>query len=80
MIEMALIVAVITAVGEGLKKAGVPANYMPIASVGLGLVAGYFFIGGAIEERLFYGVAVGLAASGFFDLSKLPILNKENNK
>lgn len=73
MIEMALIVAVITAVGEGLKKAGVPKKFMPVASVGIGIAAGFFFVDGEIANRIFYGVAMGLGASGLFDMTKLPV-------
>ncbi|GEK57134.1 hypothetical protein CHL76_02265 [Marinococcus halophilus] len=71
MIEMGIIIAVITALGEGIKKAGVPKKFMPVVSIVLGVTGGLFFVDGDVANQVFYGVAMGLGASGLFDISKV---------
>ena len=70
MIELTVIVAIITGLGQIFKK-HVPNDFMPYVSVGLGLLAGIFYIDGVIEYRIFVGLALGLAANGTFDLTKV---------
>lgn len=71
MFEMAIIVAIVTALGQ-VVKGFVPSKFMPIASVVIGIAAGYFFVEGTVAVRVVYGVAIGLSASGLFDVAKLP--------
>jgi hypothetical protein len=73
MFEFAVIVAIITGLVQVVKQAEVvPNKAMPIVSIVLGMAAGYFFVEGAVDERIFIGIAMGLAASGLFDVAKLP--------
>lgn len=76
MFELAIIVAVITGVGQ-VAKNFVPSKFMPIVSLALGVGAGFAFVQGSIQEQVFYGLAMGLAASGLFDVAKLPSKAKE---
>lgn len=71
MIEMTLIVAIITGVGQIFKKV-VPAKYMPIVSLVLGIASGFVFVDGTLAIQLLNGVGLGLAANGLFEVSKLP--------
>ncbi|MDC3413950.1 holin [Terrihalobacillus insolitus] len=75
MIELGVIVAVIIGIGQ-IAKEFIPKKFMPIVSLVLGVVAGVVFLEGAIEEKVFYGIAIGLAASGLFDVAKLPTKKK----
>ena len=71
MFELAVIVAVIIGVGQVIKEY-VPNKFMPLVSLGLGLVAGFLFVDvGTIQERIFVGLAMGLSASGLFDIAKI---------
>lgn len=70
MFELGLIVAVIAGVGQ-VTKQFIPKKYMPLVSLVLGIVAGVGLIDGSIEKQLFIGVALGLSASGAFDISKV---------
>jgi uncharacterized spore protein YtfJ len=71
MFELAIIVAVITGVGQVVKQF-VPAKFMPIVSLVLGIAAGLGFLDASLKEQIFIGLAMGLAASGLFDLATLP--------
>jgi hypothetical protein len=71
MIELSLVVAIITGVGQIFKKV-VPAKYMPIVSLLLGIGSGFVFVDGSLAIQLLNGVGLGLAANGLFEVSKLP--------
>jgi hypothetical protein len=70
-ITMAVIVALIMAINQGIKQA-IPAKFIPLVSVGLGLVAGLFVLPyeGGIQTGIINGLAMGLSACGLFDLGK----------
>lgn len=76
MIDLAIIVAVIVGLGQVLKSF-IPSKFMPLVSLGLGIVAGIGYVDGSIHEQIFIGIAMGLAASGAFDVAKLPKKIKE---
>lgn len=72
MVEVGLIIAVIVALNEVIKRSlGISSKYLPITSLTLGLVAGFLYLDGELKERLFYGLIIGLSASGLFDQTKL---------
>lgn len=71
MFELAIIVAIITGLGQ-VAKQFVPTKFMPIVSLVFGVVAGVTLVEGSIQEQIFVGIAMGLAASGLFDIAKLP--------
>lgn len=71
MFELAIIVGIVTGLCQVVKNF-MPSKFMPIVSVVLGIIAGYFFGDGLVAERIFVGVAIGLAASGLFDIAKIP--------
>ncbi|MCQ6275743.1 holin [Bacillus sp. V3B] len=70
MIDVALIIGVVVALTQ-LAKTFVSNKYLPLISLVLGLIGGYFYIDAVIQERILYGLMVGLSASGLFDQSKI---------
>lgn len=77
MFELSVVVALIVAVGQVAKKY-IPKKFMPLVSLGLGVIAGFtgFIPADTIQEQILYGVAIGLTANGTFDLSKIPKAKK----
>jgi len=72
MFEIAVIIAVVIALSEFIKRIGFPKKYIPAASLILGLAAGYFYIDvSSVQEKIMYGLMIGLSASGLFDQSKI---------
>lgn len=76
MFELTVIVALITGLGQIIKK-HVPNQFMPYVSLVLGLLAGIFYVDGVIEYRIFIGLALGVAANGTFDLTKVASKGKK---
>ncbi|MDF2649494.1 MAG: holin [Paenibacillus sp.] len=74
MFELVVIVALVTGLCQVVKQY-VPTKIMPVISLGIGLAAGFTFTTGTIQEHVFNGIAIGLAASGLFDISKMPTKN-----
>lgn len=75
MFQLVVIVSLVTGVCQ-IVKLYVPTKVMPIVSLGIGLTAGFTFTSGTIQEHIFNGVAIGLAASGLFDVTKIPAKSK----
>jgi len=72
MFDIALIIAVVVALVELVKRiAVVPAKFLPLVSLVFGLVAGIIYLDGELKEKVFYGVVIGLSAAGLFDQSKI---------
>lgn len=71
MIEYAVIVAVIIGLTELVKQV-LPSKYMPLISLVLGIVAGLVYVDAELEMQVFIGIAMGLAASGLFDIATIP--------
>jgi hypothetical protein len=70
-IEIALLIAVVVALTELAKKLNTPAKYLPLVSLLLGLLAGIFYLQGALKEQILYGIMIGLSAAGLFDQTKI---------
>lgn len=73
MFDIALIIAVIIALTQLFKKlAFVPAKYIPLITLLMGLFAGFFYVDvPTIEGKIMYGLMIGLAAAGLFDQTKI---------
>lgn len=72
MIELAVIIAVLVGVSQIVKGLGLPKKYVPAVNVVLGVIAGLTMVEApTIQEKVLYGIIVGLSASGLFDQSKL---------
>lgn len=72
MFEIALIVAVVVALLEVVKKLDVVnKKYIPVVALAIGIVAGLFYMDGTVKEQIFYGLMIGLTACGLFDQSKI---------
>jgi hypothetical protein len=72
MFELALIIAVVLALTEFVKRLEViNTKYLPAVSLVLGLLAGIFYVGGTVEEKIMYGLMIGLSAAGLFDQTKI---------
>lgn len=71
MFEMAMVVAVIIALGQ-FGKNYIPAKFLPILSLVLGIVAGLFFMPHeTVTDAIMQGVIAGLTACGLFDQTKI---------
>lgn len=71
-IDIALIIAVIIALGTAVKKMGLfPVKYLPIINIVLGVVAGIVYLDAPIDDAVLQGLIIGLSASGIFDLTKI---------
>lgn len=72
MFDLAIIIAVVMSVTQLIKGLEfIPKKYLPVISLLLGLVAGLFYVDGAVKEQIMYGLMIGLSASGLFDQSKV---------
>lgn len=76
MIDYAVIVALIIGLTEIIKRY-VPSKFIPIVALFFGVVAGLVYIEGNIETKIFFGIAMGLAAIGLFDIAQI---GKNSNK
>jgi hypothetical protein len=71
MIDIAVVVGIVVALTQILKPF-VKKNLLPVLSLVLGVVAGIFLFNDVdLTTRILYGVAIGLGASGTFDVSKV---------
>lgn len=72
MFDIALIIAVVVALTEFVKRIGIlPAKYLPATSLFFGLLAGFLYVDGFVNEKIMYGLMMGLSAGGLFDQSKI---------
>lgn len=70
--DFGIMVAIIIALNEVIKRAGLGTKWITAISVVLGLVAGYFFLDATtIKDAILNGIMVGLSANGLFDMSKI---------
>lgn len=60
-----VLVAVITGLTEGVKRAGLSSRYAPLVSIAIGMVCTYFFVGKG-ADILLQGVVASLTASGLY--------------
>ena len=71
MLDITVVVAIVVALTQILKPF-VKSNLIPALSLVLGVVAGFFLFNDLdITNRVLYGIAIGLGASGTFDVSKV---------
>jgi hypothetical protein len=70
-ITITIIIAVIVALSEIVKRQGLPKKYLPIVNIVLGVTFGYFYFEHDVKTKIFYGLVMGLVSSGLFDLSKI---------
>lgn len=73
MFETAIIIAVVLALTELIKRLGfMQAKYLPAVSVLLGILAGIIYVDVATyQEKIMFGLMIGLSAAGLFDQSKI---------
>lgn len=73
MFETAFIIAVVLALTELVKRLEwIPVKYVPAVSLVLGLLAGLFYVDEqTLQEKIMFGLMIGLSASGLFDQSKI---------
>ncbi len=75
-INEAIIVPVILALVEILKKAGVPGKYAPLVSLVLGIGGMFLFSGFSLESGI-KGLVFGLSASGLYSGTKAVVKKPE---
>lgn len=74
-----VVVAVIMGLVQLTKKLDwLPAKYLPLLSLILGIVAGIIYFEGPIQNKVMFGIILGLSAAGLFDQSK--IITKEGDE
>ena len=74
-----VVVAVIMGLVQLTKKLEwLPAKYLPLLSLILGIVAGIIYFKGPIQNKVMFGIILGLSAAGLFDQSK--IITKEGDE
>lgn len=70
MFEIGVVIAIIIALGQ-FAKMYIDSKYVPLVTLVLGLVAGYFYLPHeTIQEAMMNGAVVALSANGLFDMSK----------
>ena len=65
-----VLVPVIVAVNEAVKKIGLESKWIPLLNIVLGVAGGLVFLQGTVAERSLRGLMVGLASGGFYDLKE----------
>jgi hypothetical protein len=73
--QIGLIVVLVIALCEALKRAGFPNRFIPLLAVGLSIV-GAFIFDGVNFLATSAGIILGLGSSGLYDVVKKSILNK----
>ncbi|GAK00899.1 holin [Geomicrobium sp. JCM 19055] len=71
MFEIGVLVAVLVAFGQALKKVNVPSTYLPFINIALGAVIGVVYIDASLAESIMTGIIIGLTASGLYDVAKV---------
>jgi len=67
-----VVVAVIMGLVQLVKKLEwLPAKYLPLLSLVLGVNAGIIYFDGPIENKVMFGIILGLSAAGLYDQSKI---------
>lgn len=74
-IEIGVIVAIIIAVCEAVKYAGLKTRYIPLIAIALG-IGGAVYVGGINWMQVLYGILTAFIASGMFSTFKKTVLNK----
>lgn len=64
-----LVVGLVSAV----QKVGVPSKWLPLASMGFGILAGLAISPDVIIQGIVIGLGIGLSASGLYDVGKKAI-------
>ena len=74
-----VVVAVIMGLVQLTKKLEwLPVKYLPLLSLILGIVAGIIYFDGPIENKVMFGIILGLSAAGLFDQTKI-VTKKEDD-
>jgi hypothetical protein len=72
-ITTALLVPMLTGIGQALKTAGVTATYVPFINMALGAVISLLLMTDVmyLPMRVVIGLVAGLASCGLFDITKV---------
>lgn len=63
-------VALVVGLVSAIRKVGLPVKWLPLASLGLGILAGVGIYPSDIKQGVVVGIAIGLGASGLYDVGK----------
>lgn len=69
-IDLGILSAVLVAISQ-LAKLYINNKFIPLVNVVLGILMGAVYIDGPIKESILIGIAIGLMASGLFDITKI---------
>ncbi len=71
MFEAGVVVAIIMAIGQ-FAKMYIDSKYVPLVTLLIGIVAGYFYLPHeTIKEAVMNGAVVALASNGLFDMTQV---------
>ncbi|MGM7685291.1 holin [Cytobacillus sp. Hm23] len=73
MFEIVIVIAVVVALTEFVKEVDfIPVKFLPVISLSLGILAGLFYVDvPTLQEKIMFGLMIGLSAAGLFDQSKI---------
>lgn len=69
---MTSLVAIVIALTQIVKDVGLDSKFAPVIALVLGIAGGVFFLDGEVQYRIMSGILMGLAASGLYDVGKIP--------
>ena len=79
MTEIPILVALVIGLTEALKRVGLPAKFLPIAAVLLGIAFAFLAKAGDTPiMNLLTGLMIGLGSCGLFDLAVKPLFPKKD--
>jgi hypothetical protein len=74
-IQVGVIVLLVVAISEAVKRAGVSTRYIPLIALVLG-IGGAFYFGGVDWLNVAGGIVLGLTAQGLYSGVKKTVFNK----
>ena len=65
----AILIPLITAIGQAIKKTGIDVKFMPVISMAIGVGLAFLIgIGATVAITIITGVGIGLASCGLYDV------------
>ncbi|WAA11805.1 holin [Fervidibacillus halotolerans] len=79
MFELAFLISIVTGLTEVVKRLEwVKKKYLPAVSLIFGMIASFTYVNvETIQEKVMFGLIIGLSASGLFDQTKM-IVKKDD--
>ena len=75
-----VLIPMIIGILEAIKRAGFNSKFIPLLSIGLGILLGIFYSGFDIQEGIMVGIYIGLSAVGLYSGTKSVITGIKQQK